>query len=419
MTAPLTCGAALSAEAYADMRRRMIFTFGKWDPQFSDTQVLAPYPLILSREAWTTIRADAEKLADEAARAEAELRGRPDLQRELGLPGAITRRWKKPLLPARTVGPRLVRFDFHETADGWRISEANSDVPGGLIEAAGLGALTAGASADWTAPGDPAEAIAQGFADLSARQVALVHATAYTDDRQTMEFLAKALQRRGIQGHLVSPTHISWREGRATLVAEWLREPVMVDGIFRFFPAEWLPQLGRRANWSAWLDEAVPHCNPVSALLTQSKRFPLVWDRLQTAVPTWRALLPETRDPRRVDWRNDERWIVKATLGRVGEDIGMRGVTPQRDWRRMVRSVRWRPRHWVAQRRFPAAPIDTPDGPRYPCLGVFVVNGRCCGVYGRISKQPLIDARAQDVAILIARDRALPERPTREYSHAC
>lgn len=28
-------------------------------------------------------------------------------------------------------GPRFLRFDFHPTEEGWRLSEANTDVPGG------------------------------------------------------------------------------------------------------------------------------------------------------------------------------------------------------------------------------------------------------------------------------------------------
>ena len=37
--------------------------------------------------------------------------------------------------------------------------------------------------------------------------------------------------------------------------------------------------------------------NPGCAILTESKRLPLVWDQLGIALPTWKRLLPETRDP--------------------------------------------------------------------------------------------------------------------------
>jgi hypothetical protein len=35
------------------------------------------------------------------------------------------------------------------------------------------------------------------------------------------------------------------------------------------------------------------------------------------------------------------------------------------------------------------------------CLGVFVVDGRAAGTYGRMARVPLIDARAYDVAVLV------------------
>jgi hypothetical protein len=37
----------------------------------------------------------------------------------------------------------------------------------------------------------------------------------------------------------------------------------------------------------------------------------------------------------------------------------------------------------------------------YPCVGVFVVDGRAAGIYGRVARRPLIDARAHDVPVLL------------------
>ena len=39
---------------------------------------------------------------------------------------------------ATPAAARVMRFDFHWTPDGWRISEVNSDVPGGFSEASEL-----------------------------------------------------------------------------------------------------------------------------------------------------------------------------------------------------------------------------------------------------------------------------------------
>ncbi len=187
--------------------------------------------------------------------------------------------------------------------------------------------------------------------------------------------------------------------------------------IVRFFPAEWLPNLPRASGWPHFfVGGATPQCNPATALLTQSKRWPLVWDQLELALPAWRRYQPATHDPRAVDWRHRDDWVLKPALGRVGEAVGLAGVTPPRLWRSIRRAARWFPAGWVAQRRFEAVPLSGPHGPAYPCVGVFVQEGTVTGVYGRVARQPLIDSHARDVAVLVERDAPSPRR--REACHA-
>src|SRR4029077_16795627 len=90
-----------------------------------------------------------------------------------------------------------------------------------------------------------------------------------------------------------------------------------------------------------------PVCNPGTALLLESKRFPLVWDRLGLELPTWRALLPPTCDPGRLTWRFGPGWILKTALCNSGDTVAL-GDDP--DWRRRSRaawSTRLEPGHWV------------------------------------------------------------------------
>ena len=139
MTSPWIAVRALDDRTHAIVRRRAIFDAQKWDPQVGDTSTVAPYPLVISRDAWTEVSGMAEALARETAAAEAELVARPELHRRLGLPWAVRRALRQAAVTGATRGAaRIVRFDFHFTRHGWRISEANSDVPGGLNEAAGL-----------------------------------------------------------------------------------------------------------------------------------------------------------------------------------------------------------------------------------------------------------------------------------------
>ena len=150
-----------------------------------------------------------------------------------------------------------------------------------------------------------------------------------------------------------------------------------------------------------------PIANPATAILTQSKRFPLVWDDLRTPMPTWRALLPETRDPRQADWRGNGGWVLKPALGRVGEGVGIAEAVEAREWQKIQRAAAWWPGHWIAQRRFHTTPlaggVDGAATPAmFPCLGVYTVNARVAGAYGRLAPRQLIDARAADAAMLQA-----------------
>ena len=383
------------------IRRRAIFDCCKWDPQVEDVATIADLPIVLMRSEWLALVAAAETLASEVASAERELRDRPDLHDTLGLPRTIRRALRRPRTMVET-GTRFIRFDFHLTEDGWRISEANTDVPGGLNEASGLPLIIAPHVPGTKAAGDVAGAYADALlAPFSGpAHVALVHATAYADDRQVMTYLAERLEERGARVSLVSPAHLRWRDGRASLETAWTSGPV--DAVARFYPSEWMDNLPRASGWPAFFEGTLtPVSNPATALLTQSKRFPLTWDRLKTPMRLWRIFLPETRDPRDVRWRDSGEWVLKPALGRVGEDVGIAGVTPAAEWTRIARDVRRHPSHWVAQRRFVATPLRVGETARYPSIGVYTVNTRVVGAYGRIAERPLIDARARDAAVLI------------------
>ena len=394
----------LAASAFAELRRRAIVDCCKWDPQVGDVCAIARSPLVVTRRAWNEVAGIAEALAAETLAAERELLDRPDLHRTLGLPRAA----RRALRQAARLGPpagaaRLVRFDFHYTTEGWRISEANCDVPGGLNEASGLAPAIRPHYA-WAAPvGDPAGAYAAAIAFRVGPRatVALVHATAFSDDQQMMLFVARRLESLGIATHLASPSHLRWRHGRAHLETAWWNGPL--DLVIRFFPAEWLGALPAACGWPLLFAGArTPLANPATAILTQSKRFPLVWDRLRTPLPAWRAYLPETRDPRHAPWRRSDEWIVKPALGRVGEGIGMADAISAADMRRITRQARWWPGAWIAQRRFRVVSIAIGGRELFPCLGVYTLDGHVVGAYGRLGGVPLIDARAADAAVLAA-----------------
>jgi glutathionylspermidine synthase len=410
----------LNAKLFAEVRHAAIFECCKWDPQVEDVCTLSPLPLVLTSDAWKELVLLAEKLARETIAAESAILQQPHLLKKLGLPRALRRLLSAPGFTAgKTHHPRLIRFDFHFTTAGWRISEANSDVPGGFNEASGFTKVMARHYGETDSPGDPVESMVSAIAKSSAHEgtVALAHATAFADDRQVMVFLARRLEKAGFKPRLVAPDHLRWDNGKAHIVTRW--ESCPVDFVHRFFPAEWLPSLPARCGWPRLLGSSLtPLCNPASAIISQSKRFPLVWDRLPMRLPAWEAMLPKTFDVRDLPRSNREAdsFVLKPAFGRVGDMIRIRGVTPEKELKKIDRSIRRCPKMWIAQERFEAIPMSTVQGDVYPCIGIYTLDDEVIGAYGRIGRQPLINHLAQDAAVLIAAaDPSLTDDQTNQH----
>jgi glutathionylspermidine synthase len=390
-------GTPVSRAALANIRSRMIFEHGKLDPQVGDIDVLVPFPLVLPNSEWSVLASSAERLAREALDAERELIDRPDLYRELGLPRPVRRALREYGHAENTV--RFMRFDFHPTEEGWRISEVNADVPGGFLESAPLARLMAEHYPGHGPPGDPGAALVEAICrkgDL--RQIGLVHETTYTEDWQMMAHLGRLMEARGAEAHLIAPHQVEWSSARATMQTDRRRGPL--DAILRYFPAEWLGNRPRPKDWRYFFGGTPTLlANPGTALLIQSKRFPLVWERLRTPLPTWRRLLPETRDPRGVNDPID--WVLKLTMGRTGYGVVIPGVTTKREQDSSWRWARLCPRHWVAQKRFPATSVSDGKFDWFPCVGVYVIEGRAAGAYARVARRPLIRSDANECAVLV------------------
>ncbi|HET7840613.1 MAG TPA: glutathionylspermidine synthase family protein [Terriglobia bacterium] len=406
MNTPLAAGHLLDDEAWERVRLGTIFRCCKWDVQSEDHCVLARFPLFLAREEWNRLARWAKSLSAETLAAERELLGREDLHRRLGFHRAVRKAFRGIRNGEASAGAaRVMRFDFHLTTDGWRLSEANTDVPGGFIEASGFSELMGAHYSGTAPPPNPGKIYAAAIqkAAGSSALIALIHATAYSDDGQVMEYIARELRSCGTRTCMVGPDHLRWKDGRAQIQCRFAEGAP--DLLVRFFPAEWLVNLDDRLSWRGYFrGSKTPLSNPASALITQSKRFPLAWKDLSEPLPTWRALMPETRSPHEVHNLRSGEWVLKPALGRVGEGVAMPGVATPKQWEQTRKDVLRHPNDWAAQRRFEAVPLEADSGPCFACLGVFTVDGEAAGIYGRIASKPLIDMDAQDVAVLISRE---------------
>ena len=396
---------AIPGDRYSDYRYEVIFKAYKWDPQVEDHNTISGHVVLLERETARCLERWAERLAEETARMEEALLNRLPLAETLGLPRKILRMLTRSLNYDRSRHVRLMRFDFHPTTTGWAISEINSDVPGGFAEASMMPRIAAPYFDDYEPGVDMADRLLNAFRPriVNDGAVALIHATSYADDRQVMQFIGDYFEAHGMPTVLAAPAHLRWRERKAFVNAG--EGEKAIGGVVRFFPLEWLVNLPRNVRWQEGFGtDETPSCNHPVAILAQSKRLPLIWDRLGVDIPIWRQLLPETREPGQESGDMAE-WVCKPALGRVGEGISIKEALTPKELAQIEKTVRRHPRDWVVQRRFHSLPLKASDGQfRHLCIGVFTVDGKCAGFYGRLSPYPRIDARAKDIPVLVAKE---------------
>lgn len=398
---PITAGPALDRATFRAIRRAMELDHFKWDAQIGDETTLASFPLLIAKETWDDLASAAERLSRETLAVERELLSRPDLQRLIAVPRGLRALFAGGAAPTPAAA-RILRFDFHWTTEGWRVSEVNSDVPGGFTEASNFTRLVAEQTPGARSAGDPTRAIVAALADAATehRAIGLLSAPGYLEDHQIIAHLARHLRERGRTAHLISPHHLRFRDGRAHLATAWSTGPL--DAIVRFYQAEWLARLPRGVAWEPlFTGGRTPVANPGVAALSESKRLPIAWGALSTPVPTWQRLAPESRDPADAPWRTDEGWVLKHAYSNTGDTVSMRSAMTPRAWALLPWRVRLSPGQWVAQRRFDTVPLPCPLGDVYPCLGVYTVNGRAAGIYGRIARKAIVDFAAIDAAVLV------------------
>lgn len=302
---------------------------------------------------------------------------------------------------------RAMRFDFHYTTEGWRLSEVNSDVPGGYIEASVFTEMVAECVPHALPTGNPARAWTDQIISILGDHgcVALLSAVGFLEDQQLTAFLAAQLQQQGIETVLLHhPAQLSWTAGRATTMIHGDR--IELGAIVRFYQAEWLAQARNNSGWE-WLFARgkTPVTNPASVVLTESKRFPLAWQFLSNPMNSWQHLLPDCVDPRDDYWAISDEWVLKMAYSNTGDEVYIRELVTPEAWMTLCRTARRYPERWVVQRRFQPRAIDSDAGPVYPCIGVYVIDGIVAGAYARVSPKQVIDYAAMDAALLVRRDQ--------------
>jgi glutathionylspermidine synthase len=387
----------ISPEAYASLLHTLRFEHFKWDTFAVGANLVLPEALVLSRPAHERLVATVEALHRALGRIEARLRRDPEALRRLAIPPAL-----HPIIAAEEHDSlQLARYDLFPCDDGrWMVSEFNEDVPGGFNEAV-IPSLLGDPGPGLAWEGDLRAAFVEGFAGLE--RVALLYATAFSEDLQHMLILERWLRDAGHRAVLASPAHLAR--------GHWGRPRVLgtpIDAAFRFFPGEWMAKLPNLDDWRR-LGPRLPMMNPLHRLIRQSKTMFQLWgadpaldaddrDLIERHCPLTFAFEPATADRLR-DER--DRWVLKRAFGRMGDSVVIGALCDERQWHDAVAEAMRAPGEFCVQERFAATPVPFQTGPLFPAVGAFLVNGRFAGYYSRAAARPLITHEALHVATLV------------------
>lgn len=394
-------------DMYNEYKLDVMLDCYKWDPQFCDNNTVAKYALVLSEKEHEELKLLTEKLIKETTEAENFLNKNLKYTKALEIPN----KFRSDIKSMKNYNPdkhiRLMRFDFHPTLENkWAVSEVNSDVPGGFAEAT----LMNRKSLEYLS-NENYYAISFGdfLADAIKKKVRqggrimLVHCTSYSDDRQVMQFLGDKLSGMGYEVIYAAADQLKFENGKAISILN--NREGEVDGIIRFSPLEWVADM-KTKNWHGYFNTETVSCNHPIAIFAQTKRFPFVWDLLESKgidLSTWRELLPETLEVN--DKKVDDKFIYKPVYGRVGENISIKEACKDDEYKKILEDVKRHPKKYLAQKKFNSRPLTNEHGEEFHvCIGSYGVENSHAGYYARISRSPRIDSYAADIPVLIEKE---------------
>ena len=407
----------IPAESFYDYRLEQIFEGYKWDYQSGVQSTISDEVVLLDEANYSFLVKNAEKLYGETIALEAALKENKPLLLELGFSEKLVE-----LISSSNYDPsrhiRLMRFDFHPTTKGWQVSEVNADVPAGFQESSLHPIIAAKYFEGYEPTGHFGNSLLNELNNLisvdfpsveehqrcvskprkySPVKVAYIYDSHTVEDSQLLRFLGDYLQQYGYEQLHLEPNQLVWEGNSAK----------SVSAIVRHYPAEWLEFLPE-TNLEAYFNSETLSANHPVAVITQSKRLPLVWDKVATDKSTWKALLPKTSA---VDGKITKNAIYKPAFGRVGEGINIPGAVSKQEDAEIRKAALANRGQWVQQLLFQSLPI----GGLHLAIGVFVINGKFAGCFARASHNPIMNFIAKELPVLVttnchsARSRRIQE----------
>lgn len=379
-------------------------------------------PVVLSSARWRALARVGEQLASVYDEVCAVVADDPALLEEFfGLTPVQRALW----LTSQPLWHGVARADVFVTAEGFAVTELNSDTPTGSPEAVELGRL---AAEDHPGLVDPnaglrgrfvamAEALTAALVDAPyPRAAGIVYPTEFTEDLSLVRLYRRWLTDAGWEVVLGSPYNLGRDdEGRATL----FDRPVSL--LVRHYKTDWWTERS-----SAWRDETIPDAapltdalqaalgasverktavlNPFGAVVPQNKRaMALMWEHVHRFSPASQSVIErivpftsrlESLHAEQVRTQR-EQWVLKSDYGAEGDEVILGRAVTQEAWEKCLALAR--PGRWIAQRYFEAAQGDDGETVNY---GVFVVAGEAAGLYVR-AQPGATDDHALSVPVLV------------------
>ena len=403
---PLTAAVAevvpLGADPLSDasLARDLATRFLVWDAFVAGRRRVDVHPLLLPRALHEAAVVAAETVVREIEQVAARAHVDPLERARYGFDEDVLR--LAAASHAAGDDASLVRVDLLLDAEGsWRACEINVDCPGGHNEALGLPRLAR--AAGFSAAHDPTHVVPRLVARLSALAeggaVGILHATGYAEDLQVCALVARELERAGTPAILAPPTAPRLHGGDLCIHGRPVR------ALYRYFPTEWMSGQRNVADIARAIEGGrVRTLTSPGHIFAQSKlAFARAWARGASAV------VPETHDLTETDREAivgaRASWVVKRSMGRVGDQVFVGELFPDAEWASAVdhaRACAARGERWIAQRFVRQRPLPTPWGDRFVTLGAYVLDGRFAGYFARITPQSHVSHDALCVPVFVA-----------------
>ncbi|MCL1936498.1 MAG: glutathionylspermidine synthase family protein [Defluviitaleaceae bacterium] len=370
---------------FYDYKISAIFESYKWDFTHSIQSTISNKVVLLTKNQLDLLKSTSIKLYNETILMEQALKNKINLAIKMGISKKIANKISNcEYNPKKHV--RFMRFDFHPTTEGFKISEVNSDVPAGYPEASVLPILAHKYFNDYI----PTENFGNIFTNallsktIKFGKIVYLHDTSCLEDYQILKFIGDLMDKKNYTSSYLHPN----------LLNNKLKNNRDIVAIVRYFPVEWLEF--EKTDFNIFFDPNIVQANHPICLLTQSKRLPIVWNNLDIDIPTWKSFLMPTKEIDDEILKNNN-YILKPSFGRIGEGINI-DVSLDED-KKIKKAARSFKNQWIMQKMFTSVPTDG----LHITLGVFVVDGVFAGMYARTSKTPKIDKTASEIPVLVSK----------------